>query len=196
MSFANPFNPATPALSEPQQVALGVFLSGGSAEDARAQANVEPGQITAWLRDPEFLAALHQARLDLWQERLGQIQQAAGKAVDTLMDIMQNSNDVRARLRAAQILIHLSHKAMQEEQQRHARAQDAAALRRCLQPLLRLAPAPPPEAAETEPANGGLYRTFPDMVPQPGDEAGHSCSADSVPTPPHPDPDNRTFPDI
>ena len=184
MSFANPFNPAAPALSEPQQVALRVFVSGGSAEDARAQANVEPGQITAWLRDPEFLAALHQARLDLWQERLGQIQQAAGKAVDTLMDIMQNSNDVRARLHAARILIQFSHKAMREEQERHAKAEDAAALRRCLQPLFRPASAPPPDPAETHSANRGQNRTFPDMTaPPPLDEEGHPWAGNSGPIP-------------
>lgn len=112
------------ALTQPQQAALQVLLRGGTTQDARAQANVDLEALHAWLNDPHFQAALHQARAHLWQETLGLLQQAAARAVETLLDAMQNCNDARVRIRAAQIIIQLAQKAHQDEARRQERRRE------------------------------------------------------------------------
>jgi hypothetical protein len=92
-------------LTSEQQSALEVLLRGGTIEDARAGANVEYDRLRSWLQEPAFLPRLNAARAQLWQETAGKVRLAAVKGVDALLDVLQELQRRRVRIRAAQILI-------------------------------------------------------------------------------------------
>lgn len=168
---------AAPPLTREQQSALEVLLRGGTIEDARAHANVEYDRLQTWLAEPAFVFRLNAARAQLWQETAGKVQLAAVKAVDALMDVLQNCNDARVRIRAAQILIQLAAKNEQETYRRQEREKAAKARTHTAtpaqsnepisSPTVREGPCPPAELD-----NYDLIQTMPGSSLEP-DKSGH-----------------------
>lgn len=89
-----------PALNERQLRAIPLLVAGMSQRDVAKRLHTHAMQITKWRREPEFRAALEQARKDCFDEGIGQLKAAVTEAVRVLREAL-DSDDESIRLAAA-----------------------------------------------------------------------------------------------
>jgi len=149
-------------LPDPQRLALQALLRGASQADAATEAGVGDRTLRRWLHDPDFLAALRQARCELWTETTSRLQRAAALAVDTLCEVMESAEQPYARVQAARVVLEFTARALDLD----ALSGRAAQIERDLEARLQSeagVPPPDPEDGRVEGDAG---------APPPGEPAG------------------------
>ena len=104
------------ALTRRQEAFLVALL--GCATIAQAATSAQIAEITAvrWLKTPAFQAAYREARRQVVQHAIGQVQQATGEAVETLRSVMQDPEaPASARVSAAKAVLDTAVKAVELE---------------------------------------------------------------------------------
>lgn len=92
-------------MNNTDQLAL-ALASGQNVPQAAKSAEISERTAFRRLKEPEFLARVRQARLDMWERAVGQLTDASNLAVETLVALLGESNAPSIRLRAAsQILV-------------------------------------------------------------------------------------------
>lgn len=95
-------------LKKGQERAIAALLTSPSHDEAAKAAGISPSTLARWLNIPEFQSAYREARRQLVEFAVGKSQEATAKAVQTLLDAMQNADRWSDRIRAAQIVIDTS----------------------------------------------------------------------------------------
>jgi hypothetical protein len=83
-----------------REQAIAALLTEKTVEDAASKARVSARTLKGWLADPDFAAAYRAARRQLVEGAVGRLQAAAGKAVDTLEQLLDCAH-APTRARAA-----------------------------------------------------------------------------------------------
>lgn len=96
-----------------QALALDALLAGASQTEAAQAAGISPRTLRAWLHDdPDFSRAYTLGCTELAKRAGRRAQAAAGKALDTLVEVAENAdNPPAARVSAARALLEQSDKA-------------------------------------------------------------------------------------
>jgi hypothetical protein len=96
------------APTEKQLIAISVLARGKNQARASEAANVDPATVHRWMKSPAFLAALDQERTAVRAEARMVLTASVGKAVDTLLDVMENAERDRDRMDAAKLIMQLA----------------------------------------------------------------------------------------
>jgi hypothetical protein len=97
---------ANSGITAKQKAAIRALLAGASYPEAAAAAKVHENTIGQWMKNPLFLAALHQAESEAMQAVSRELVNLAGKATGTLEGVL---DDTEARdsskIRAADVVL-------------------------------------------------------------------------------------------
>jgi hypothetical protein len=92
--------------------AIAVLLSYRSVEAAARAMGISVNTLLRWMKQPEFEAALREARRKVLSQAIERLQNAADAAAKTVLKIMLNSNSPTGiQLRAAEIVLDQAAKA-------------------------------------------------------------------------------------
>ena len=103
-------------LSRKQEALISALLTTPTLADAAHTAGI--GEVTAWrwLKDATFQAAYREARRQVVQQAIVQVQQATGEAVATLRQVMQAAEaPASAKVSAAKTILETAVKAVELE---------------------------------------------------------------------------------
>ena len=103
-------------LSRKQEALISALLTTPTLADAAHTAGI--GEVTAWrwLKDATFQAAYREARRQVVQQAIVQVQQATGEAVETLRQVMQAADaPASAKVSAAKTILETAVKAVELE---------------------------------------------------------------------------------
>ena len=95
-------------LTSKQIKALPLMVQGIPGKDVATEVNVTPQTVSEWKRCPEFMATLNSLRMEFLENARFQLQQSPSKAVQTLIDLMDNSENEETRRKAALDILRLS----------------------------------------------------------------------------------------
>lgn len=70
--------------------------------------SVTPQTVSGWKKDPVFMSTLNQHKMELLENARCQLQQSPSKAVQTLIDLMENSESEETRRKAALDILRLT----------------------------------------------------------------------------------------
>ena len=100
-----------------KEQAIAALLSQRSIEEAARTADIGLNTLRRWLKEPEFEAAYRKARKTAFGQSIAWLQHASSAAVSVVLKIMVDPNaPVSARLRAADIVLARSAKALELEE--------------------------------------------------------------------------------
>jgi len=103
-------------LTPKQQAGIAALLSTPSVEEAAKKVNVSPGTLYRWLKTDAFKASYRQAKAEIVGHAMTRLQQAATKAVDVLITIMEDSSvSAQTRCTAAKTILERSVEAFETE---------------------------------------------------------------------------------
>jgi transposase-like protein len=95
-----------------REEAIAVLLSYRSVEEAARAIGISASTLLRWMKQPEFEAALREARHKVFSQAIERLQNAADAAAKTVLKIMLNSNTPTGiQLRAAEIVLDQAAKA-------------------------------------------------------------------------------------
>jgi hypothetical protein len=103
-------------LSRKQEALISALLTAPTLADAAHTAGI--GEVTAWrwLKDATFQATYREARRQVVQQAIVQVQQATGEAVATLRQVMQAADaPASAKVSAAKTILETAVKAVELE---------------------------------------------------------------------------------
>ena len=93
----------------PNQIkAATLLVSGMTGKDVASAINCTPETICHWKRKTEFKALLKSLRIELLEEGRERIRSSVAVAMDTLRDIMANSENQEVRRKAAMDILRMS----------------------------------------------------------------------------------------
>jgi hypothetical protein len=95
-------------LTSKQLQALPLMAQGMSGTDLAKEVSVTPQTVSGWKKDPVFMATLNQLKMDYLESARCQLQQSPSKAVQTLLDLMENSSNEETRRKAALDVLRLT----------------------------------------------------------------------------------------
>lgn len=103
-------------LSRKQEQAIAALLTAPSITEAAQQTGIGEQTLFRWLKDPAFAEAYRQARRQVVQQAITQLQAACGEAVENLRVIMGNPEaPASARVSAARTVLEMAVKAVELE---------------------------------------------------------------------------------
>ena len=103
-------------LTRRQEAFLVALLSCTTIGEAATTAQIAEVTATRWLKTPAFQAVYREARRQVVQHAIGQVQQATGAAVETLRSVMQDPEaPASARVSAAKAVLDTAVKAVELE---------------------------------------------------------------------------------
>ena len=103
-------------LSRKQEQTIAALLTCGSITEASQQCGIAEATIHRWLKDADFQTAYREARRQVVQQAIAQVQQATGEAVETLRSVMQDPEaPASAKVSAAKTVIETAVKAVELE---------------------------------------------------------------------------------
>lgn len=103
-------------LSRKQEQAIAALLSEPTICAAAGRIGVNEATLYRWLQHEEFQSSYRQARRESVSQAIAGLQQASSEAVQTLRDIMANSEaPVSSRVTAAKAVLELALKAVELE---------------------------------------------------------------------------------
>ena len=103
-------------LSRKQEQAIVALLTCGSILEAATQCQVDESTVRRWLKEERFQCAYREARRQVVQQAMVQLQQATGQAVQTLQEVMQAPDaPASARVSAAKTVLEVAVKAVEVE---------------------------------------------------------------------------------
>jgi hypothetical protein len=107
---------ASGEISRKQEQAIAALLTCSSIADAVQQCGMAESTLYRWLKETAFRAAYREARRQVVQQAIGQLQQATGTAVQTLVTIMQHAEaSASAKVSAAKAILETAVKAVEIE---------------------------------------------------------------------------------
>lgn len=107
---------ASGEISRKQEKAIAALLTCSSITDAVQQCSMAESTLYRWLKETAFLEAYRKARRHVVQQAIGQLQQATGRAVQTLLVIMLESTaPASAKVTAAKAVLETAIKAVELE---------------------------------------------------------------------------------
>jgi len=93
-------------LTRKQEALISALLTAPSLATAAQHAGLSEVTAWRWLKDATFQAAYREARRAVVQHAIAQVQQATGEAVETLRNVMQDSESpASARVSAAKAIL-------------------------------------------------------------------------------------------
>ncbi|BCR05316.1 hypothetical protein DESUT3_23850 [Desulfuromonas versatilis] len=95
-------------LTSKQIKALPLMAQGMSGVDVAKEVSVTPQTVSGWKNDPEFMANLNSIRMEFLESARCQLQQSPTRAVQTLIDLMENSENEEIRRKAALDVLRLT----------------------------------------------------------------------------------------
>ena len=87
---------------------ISLLARGQSVTKAAKATNITRATIYNWLKNDEFVARLNTLKNEQLESTRTQIQYSASVAVDTLINVMQNSKNDNARINAAKEILNMS----------------------------------------------------------------------------------------
>ena len=103
-------------LSRKQELAIAALLTCSAITDAAKQCGIGEVTLHRWLKEPTFQAAYREARRQVVQQAIVQVQQATGEAVATLRQVMQAADaPASAKVSAAKTILETAVKAVELE---------------------------------------------------------------------------------
>ena len=99
-------------LSHKQEKAIAALLSEATVASAAEKAGVGEVTLYRWLKLPDFLAAYREARREVVEKAVAQMQQSSWAASATLIRLLGSSSD-SIRLRAAQTILDQANKGLE-----------------------------------------------------------------------------------
>src|SRR5262249_8828271 len=107
---------ASGTMSRKQERAIAALVSCGSITDAAQHCRVAEVTLHRWLKNAAFQEAYREARRAVVQHAITQVQQATGKAVETLCAVMRDAEaPASARVSAARAILETAIKAVEIE---------------------------------------------------------------------------------
>jgi hypothetical protein len=104
-------------LTPRQELALQAVISHATLKEAALAAGVSETTLWRYKREPEFSRRLREARRDVVDHTLTQLQRASGDAVTVLRDLMMRENaPAAARISAARTFIDYSIRAAEQDE--------------------------------------------------------------------------------
>jgi hypothetical protein len=88
------------------------LLSRQTVEDAAA-AGISTASAYRWMRDPDVVERLRQARREAWGRAMAQLQEAGPEAVEALRKILREGEGESARVSASRTLLELGLRAVE-----------------------------------------------------------------------------------
>ena len=95
----------TPEISPDQLRAIAALTSGQSVVDVAASVGVGRATLYRWLDDPEFIADLNKAKLDLANRLSNELMGLAVEALSTIRELLRPGVPPAIRLRAATVIV-------------------------------------------------------------------------------------------
>jgi hypothetical protein len=93
-------------LTTKQKAAIAALIAGSSYGEAATAASVHSNQITRWMREPAFLAALRAAEGEKLQAVTRSLVTLADKAADALKGVLDDSTArSSSKIRAADVIL-------------------------------------------------------------------------------------------
>ena len=103
-------------LSRKQELAIAALLTCSAITDAAKRCSIGEVTLHRWLKDATFQAAYREARRQVVQQAIVQVQQATGEAVETLRKVMQAADaPASAKVSAAKTILETAVKAVELE---------------------------------------------------------------------------------
>src|SRR2546430_12729651 len=103
-------------LSRKQELAIAALLTCSAITDAAKQCGIGEVSLHRWLKEPTFQAAYREARREVVQHAIAQIQRASSEAVETLRAVMQDAEaPASSRVAAARTVLDMSLRAVEIE---------------------------------------------------------------------------------
>ena len=103
-------------LTNKQQLAIPALLGSRTVREAAKQSGVSEATLYRWLRSQAFQVAYRESCRGLVHQAMGQLQQVAGEAVETLREVMASSDaPATARVGAAKVTLDNVFKVMELE---------------------------------------------------------------------------------
>ena len=103
-------------LTRKQEALISALLTAPSLAAAAQQAGLSEVTAWRWLKDATFQATYREARRAVVQHAIVQVQHATGEAVETLRNVMQDSESpASARVSAAKAILETAVKAVELE---------------------------------------------------------------------------------
>jgi hypothetical protein len=99
-------------LTRKQEQAIGALLSEQTLGAASEQAGVSEATLRRWLKVPEFLAAYREARRQVMEKAIAQLQESSWAASTTLIRLLGSGSD-SIRLRAALAILEQANKGLE-----------------------------------------------------------------------------------
>jgi len=99
-------------LTRKQEQAIGALLSEQTLGAAADQAGISEATVRRWLKQPEFLSAYREARRQVVEKSIAQLQQSSWAASTTLIRLLASGSD-SIRLRAAQTILDQANKGLE-----------------------------------------------------------------------------------
>jgi len=114
--------------SRREDAAIAALLAEPTLEAAAERAGISRTSLFRWLQDPAFCDRYHALRREALSQATARLQQASSKAVDTLVDVMEDTEaPAAARVSAAKTVLELGLRAIDgEEVVRRLQAVEAA----------------------------------------------------------------------
>jgi hypothetical protein len=103
-------------LSRKQELAIAALLTCSAITDAAHQCGIGAVTLHRWLKEATFQTAYREARRQVVQQAITQVQQASGEAVETLRKVMQAPDTpASAKVSAAKTILETAVKAVELE---------------------------------------------------------------------------------
>jgi hypothetical protein len=97
---------ANSELTTKQRAGLAALLAGATYTDAAKAAAVHPNRLTAWMKEPAFVAALRQAEGEKLQGVTRSLLALANKAAGAIESVLDDSEALdSSRIRAADVVL-------------------------------------------------------------------------------------------
>jgi hypothetical protein len=99
-------------LTRRQEAAIAALLSEATVSAAAEKARVGEVTLYRWLKQPEFVAAYREARREVHEKAVAQLQQSSWAASTTLIRLLASGSD-SVRLRAATVILDQANKGIE-----------------------------------------------------------------------------------
>jgi hypothetical protein len=99
-----------------KEAAVAALLTQRTAEEAARSIGIGPATLRRWQKDPEFQAALREARKDAYRQTIGRMHHLSGAAVSVLGKVMMDpETPPPTKVRAADSILNHTAKAIEIE---------------------------------------------------------------------------------
>jgi phage terminase small subunit len=99
-------------LSRKREQAIAALLSEATVASAAERAGISEVTLWRWLKQPEFKAAYREARRQVVEKAVAQLQQSSWAASTTLLKLLASNSD-SVRLRAAEAILSHANKGLE-----------------------------------------------------------------------------------